>query len=104
MNITQDPSLKKEIVDIRVRSSSSSKKYRYVNNTGHSSPKVRAGCKKKVQYKGNYGDHHAVERKDSALQSVMDRNMMLIKTDPSYANVKNTIASTSSKKNSNNTS
>jgi len=80
LNITHEPTGKKEIVDFRVRSSSNSKKYRYNNEVVNNSPGNRGctGKKKKKNYKGNYGEHHTVEKKESILQSALDRNMKVI--------------------------
>lgn len=98
---------KKEITDFRVRSASSSKKYRYNEHSANSpGNRVSSGKKKKKkQFKGNYGEFHQVEQKESILQSVLERNFnQAIGKEQNYLNVKGTIASTSSKKTSNNTS
>jgi hypothetical protein len=99
--------VKKDITDFRVRSASSNKKYRY-NDPGNSSPGnvISSGKKKKKKtFKGNYGEPHTNEQKESILQSALDRNLNKVTSnDHNYINVKNTIASTSSKKTSNNTS
>jgi hypothetical protein len=90
-----------------VRSASNGKKYRY-NEPENSSPSSRissAKKKKKKQYKGNYGEPHTMQQKESILQSVLERNFNKASpNDQNYINVKNTIVSTSSKKTSNNTS
>ena len=106
LNTTHEPPNKAEIAEFRVRSTSSSKKYRYTNDPGQISPGNR-GCsgkkKKKKQYKGNYGDHHVGRKKESLLHSVMDKTPAGGQNDPNYKNTINTIPSTSSKT-SNNTS
>ena len=43
LNTTHEPAGKSDITDFRVRSTSSSKKYRYTNDVGQNSPGVR-GC------------------------------------------------------------
>lgn len=88
---------------------SSSKKYRYNNDTSAlespSNKSTSAKKKKKKTFKGNYGDQQNLEAKGTIFRSGMDRNFnKVVSIEPSYVNVKNTIASSSSKMTSNNTS
>lgn len=92
VNVTQTVGEKKDIADFRVRSASSSKKYRYNKNACESnspSNRISSGKKPKHQFKGNYGELQALHDKESILQSVLDRNFNKIaSTEPSYVNVK----------------
>lgn len=66
--------------------------------------KITSGKKKKLT-KGNYGEVVASHEKDCVLKSMIDHRMSnAMPSEASYVNVKNTIASNSSKKTSNNTS
>ena len=69
-NITYKNDDKKDLTNFRVRSASSSKKYRYNNNaTDKNSPghRITSGKKKKKKLlKGNYGEPHWIKEKDDA--------------------------------------
>jgi hypothetical protein len=66
--------------------------------------KITAG-KSKIENKANYGDNFENKQQDNLFRSMVDNRVSNIATsEANYIDAKNTIASGSSKKTSNNTS